>query len=140
MRTIQAGTRPSCTKASRMAETNTLSAVRSKKIPRGDTTWYFRARMPSKRSVMDARKKTTVAVRKAQGWLTITSANTRTVAAIRLKLSRLGRLRIAKILLIQLVGRYQRAEVLLLLNIAPAAWIRATSVALRIKPPAMKGP
>src|SRR6266849_2209385 len=89
---------------------------------------------------MDARKKTTVAVKKAQGWLTITSTKTRTVATIRLELSRLGKLYIAKVLLIYLAAWYQSAEVLLLLSIAPAARIRATAEASRIKPPAMKGP
>jgi hypothetical protein len=97
--TIHAGTRPSCTKAIKMAETNTLSAVRSRKTPSSDTMWYRRARYPSKKSVMDARKKTTAAVRKAQGWLTMTKTKTTTVATMRLKLSRLGALYITMILL-----------------------------------------
>jgi hypothetical protein len=49
--------------------------------------------------VIDARKKTTAAARKAQGWLTMTNTKTRIVATIRLKLSRLGAVFITMILL-----------------------------------------
>jgi len=49
--------------------------------------------------VIDARKKTTAAARKAQGWLIMTNTKTRIVATILLKLSRLGALFITMVLL-----------------------------------------
>src|SRR5258708_40268734 len=74
--TIQAGTRPSCTKATRMAETNTLSAGKNKEKPGGGKERKGPAPEATNRAGWGSRKNKTIALKKTHGVVRKTRATT----------------------------------------------------------------
>jgi hypothetical protein len=89
--TIQAGTRPTCTKEIRLAEIRSLSATGSRSFPRVVTWRMLRAMRPSSQSVRTAARNTTAAVRLYGRGTTIRNTTRTGTRKIRTRLSAFGR-------------------------------------------------